>query len=266
MQLPQLEVFGIYNSRKVGPDGKVSKKRKTSMFEIELPVESGGISYINGESRPITPDMLVCAKPGQIRCTKFPYQCYYIHMLIPDPALSALVSDLPDYLMVEDRKRYEDLFVRLCKFENTHSQDDELLLQSIILELIYAIRREAETQTRSKSKKCGHYFEINAVFDYVKHNLCEDLCLENVATHFSLSPIYFHNLFKKAVGVTLHEYVEEQRLKKAIDLLLTTDMTLTQIAYASGFSSQSYFSFVFKQRTEKTPREYARSVYRKYEE
>ena len=76
MQLPQLEVFGIYNSRKVGPDTKVSKKRKTSMFEIELPVESGGISHINGESRHITTDLLVCAKPGQIRYTKFPYQCY----------------------------------------------------------------------------------------------------------------------------------------------------------------------------------------------
>ena len=266
MQFPQLEVFGIYNSRKIGPDGKVSRKRTTSMFEIELPLEAGGISYIGGESQPITPNMIVCAKPGQIRCTKFPFQCYYIHMLIPDPTLAQMIWDLPDFLPIEDRSQYEALFTRLCTFENTHSQEDELLLQSIVLELLHGIIREARQQAARAGKKYGYYFEINDVFDYVKQNLCEDLHLETVAAHFSRSPIHFHNLFKKAVGVTLHEYVQEQRLKKAVDLLLTTSMTLTQIAYACGFSSQSYFSFVFKQKTGKTPREYARSVCGRYEE
>lgn len=236
------------------------------MFEIELPLEPGGISYINGESHSITTDLIICGKPGQLRCTKFPFQCYYIHMLIPDPTLAQLISDLPDFLPIEDRSRYEALFARLCAFENTHSQEDALLLQSIVLELIHELIQEARLQAAKINKKYGYYFEINDVFEYVKQNLCEDLSLENVAAHFSRSPIHFHNLFKKAVGVTLHEYVQAQRLKKAVDLLLTTNMTLTQIAFASGFSSQSYFSFVFKQKMNKTPREYARSVCRKYEE
>ncbi|MBR3979223.1 MAG: helix-turn-helix transcriptional regulator [Oscillospiraceae bacterium] len=265
MQLPQIEVFGIYNSRIIGPDGKVSKRRKTSMFEIELPIEPGGISYIDGDSYPITPDTIVCAKPGQSRCTKFPYQCYYIHMLIPDPALAKLVSKFPDFFRVADRSQYEALFARLCSFENTHSQEDELILQSIVLALIHTINNETNQNAQTRKRKYGHYFEINAVFEYIKQNLCEDLCLDNVAKKFSLSPIHFHSLFKTAVGVTLHEYVLEQRLKNAMNLLLVTNMTLTQIAYASGFSSQSYFSFVFKKKTGKTPRQYARSVYKKYE-
>ena len=265
MQLPQLEVFGIYHSRKIGPDGKVSKKRKTSMFEIELPLEAGGVSYIDGERHPIIPGMIVCAKPGQLRYTKFPFHCYYIHMTVPDPTLAQMIAALPDFLPIEDRSQYEALFSRLCAFENTHSQEDELLLQSIVLELIHKIIQEARQQAWRIRKKYGYCFEINEVFEYIKQNLCEDLCLENVASHFSLSPIHFHNLFKKAVGVTLREYVQEQRLKKAIDLLLTTSMTLTQIAYASGFSSQSYFSFVFKQKMKKTPREYTLGVYKNYE-
>jgi AraC-like DNA-binding protein len=266
MQLPQLEVFGIYNSQKIGPDGKVSKKRKTSMFEIELPLEAGGVSYIDGESHPIITNMIICAKPGQVRYTRFPFQCYYIHMLIPDPSLAQMISEVPDFLPINDRSRYEALFSRLCAFENTHSQEDALLLHSIVLELLHEILQEARQQAKGAGKQYGYCFEIHEVFEYVKQNLCEDLCLAHVAAHFSLSPIHFHNLFKKAVGVTLHEYVQEQRLKKAIDLLLATDLTLTQIAYASGFSSQSYFSFVFKQKTKKTPREYARSVCKKYEE
>ena len=265
MQLPQLEAFGIYNSRKIGPDGKVSKKRTTSMFEIELPLEPGGISYINGESHPITTNLIICAKPGQLRYTKFPYQCYYIHMLIPDPKLADMVSQLPDFLPLQDRSQYETLFAQLCTFDNTHSQEDELLLQSIVLALIHKTLIESRQQRHEKNKKYGHYFEINHVLGYIKHNLCDDLSLENVASYFSLSAIHFHNLFKKAVGVTLREYVEEQRLKKAIDLLLTTKLTLTEIAFDCGFSSQSYFSFVFKRKFGITPRSYAQSIFCKYE-
>ena len=75
----------------------------------------------------------------------------------------------------------------------------------------------------------------------------------------------FHNSFKKAVGPTLREYVEEQRIKKAITLLTATHLTLTQIAFECGFSSQSYFSFVFKRRTGKTPRQYANEINKLYE-
>lgn len=265
MFLPELEVFGIYNSRKIGPDGKVSQMRKTAMFEIELPIESGGISYIDGTSSPISPNVIVCAKPGQSRYTKYPYQCYYIHMLINDPELAGLVQKLPDFLPIEDRKQYETMFTRLCTFDNTHSHEDELLLQSIVLELLHSLIKEASQKALIKKQKFGHYFEIDTVLEYIKENLSEDLCLQNMSKRFSLSPIHFHSVFRKAVGVTLHEYVLEQRLKNAINLLLVTNMTLTQIAYASGFSSQSYFSFVFKKKTGKTPRQYARSVYKKYE-
>ena len=75
----------------------------------------------------------------------------------------------------------------------------------------------------------------------------------------------FHNTFKTAVGKTLRDYIEEQRIKKATNLLLTTNYSLTQIAYECGFSSQSYFSYVFKRRMKKTPREYAKEIYMSYE-
>lgn len=66
--------------------------------------------------------------------------------------------------------------------------------------------------------------------------------------------------------MTLREYVEEQRIKKAIHLLLTTDRSLTAVAYECGFSSQSYFSYVFKRKMKTTPRQYIDSLYQKYEQ
>ena len=77
-----------------------------------------------------------------------------------------------------------------------------------------------------------------------------------ISARFNLSPIHFHNIFKVAVGSTLRDYIEEQRIKRATNLLLTTNFSLTQIAYECGFSSQSYFSYVFKRKMKVTPREY----------
>ncbi len=89
---------------------------------------------------------------------------------------------------------------------------------------------------------------VEAAIRFIKAHLTEELSLQIVAQGVSLSPIYFHNLFKKTVGMTLHSYIEQQRIKKAIDLLLTTDHSLTRIAYECGFSSQSYFSYAFKRK------------------
>lgn len=100
---------------------------------------------------------------------------------------------------------------------------------------------------------------------YVKEHLTEPLTLERVAGAMSLSPTYFHNTFKFAVGMTLRNYIEEQRIRKAIALLQTTDFSLAKIAYECGFSSQSYFSAVFKRRMKITPRKYVQELYNKYE-
>ena len=87
---------------------------------------------------------------------------------------------------------------------------------------------------------------IEKAMEYIRENLTSELSLEVVSEKMSFSPIHFHNMFKSATGMTLRKYVEEQRISKAANLLVTTDFTLTEIAYECGFSSQSYFSYAFK--------------------
>ena len=106
---------------------------------------------------------------------------------------------------------------------------------------------------------------IEEALKYINEHLEGELSLEKVSKCESLSPIHFHNVFKASVGRTLREYVEDQRIKKAIDLMLTTNDSLTEIAYKCGFSSQSYFSYAFKRKMKITPREYVREIYSKYE-
>ena len=80
--LPEIVATGIYNLKIPSKNKMITNNRKTTMFEIEIPIESGGFSYINSNEMPIEPNMIICAKPGQVRNTRFPFKCYYIHMIL----------------------------------------------------------------------------------------------------------------------------------------------------------------------------------------
>ena len=264
MVLPEIVAAGIYNSQFVVKNMAVSKNRKTSMFEIELPMENGGISYIGDTAMPITPNIVICAKPGQTRHTKFPYKCYFVHMILHSDILYDTLMQTPDIFETDNAEGYQRIFTRMVKCYNSPG-DNEIILQSLVLELVDTIRRDTASFAGRHTHSNVHALRIEAAVKYIKENLTEDLTLEKVARQAALSPIHFHNSFKAAVGKTLREYVEEQRIKKAIHLLMSTECSLTEIAFACGFSSQSYFSYVFKRRMNKTPRDYIRELYNKYE-
>lgn len=264
MLLPEIIAVGIYNSQIAAKNTVISKKRKTSMFEIELPIEDGGVSYIDSNSKQINPNMIICVKPGQVRHTKFPFKCYYVHMIIHSGVLYDRLMNTADFLETDKVNIYKEIFTKLIKHYNTLADSEEIILQSLILELIYTISKDAVSK-KQKGNSTYSFSIIEKSLNYIKEHLTENLSLENVAESMSLSPTYFHNTFKTAVGKTLREYIEEQRIKKATNLLLTTNYSLTQIAFECGFSSQSYFSYVFKRRMEVTPREYVQKIYNKYE-
>lgn len=264
MDLPQIAAAGIYNSDIAAKNKIISKNRKTSMFEIELPMEDGGISYIDLSSKPIHPNMIICAKPGQTRHTKFPFRCYYVHMIVHGGILYDTLMDAPNFLEIANTDAYKRIFEKLIRHYETLAEREEIILQSLILELVYTIHKDAG-KTAGNSKTNRSSFAIENSLDYIKEHLTEELSLEKVAEAMSLSPIHFHNTFKAAVGMTLRDYIEQQRIRKAIHLLLSTNDSLTKIAYECGFSSQSYFSYVFKRKMKRTPREYVQEIYNRYE-
>lgn len=264
MQLPEIVAAGIYDSKVVAKNIVISQKRTTSVFEIELPLCDGGISYIDSGAKPITPNMIICAKPGQQRHTKFPYKCYFVHMNIHDGELYDLLMSTPDVFETGKSHVYKSIFKRINKYYHTPAGSEYLLLQSLLLELVYTISKDSGKTVKSGSASNRSQI-IEQSLSYIKEHLTEDLSLAAVSESVSLSPIYFHNIFKASVGKTLRDYIEEKRIEKAIHLLMTTDCTLTQIAFDCGFSSQSYFSYVFKRRMEKTPREYVQEIAKKYE-
>jgi transcriptional regulator GlxA family with amidase domain len=84
--------------------------------------------------------------------------------------------------------------------------------------------------------------------------------LENIAQQFDMSPRNFSRRFKLAIGKTPVKYLHEMRLNNAKELLQSSNLSVTEIAYKVGYNDMSYFAKLFKEELYVSPREYRKTV------
>ena len=77
-----------------------------------------------------------------------------------------------------------------------------------------------------------------------------------MAQLLDMSPFHFSRLFKQSIGMTPHQYLSQQRVERAKQLLKKTDRLIIDIALECGFSSHSHLSKQFRQITGITPKAY----------
>ena len=92
-----------------------------------------------------------------------------------------------------------------------------------------------ETVGLSKSR-------LAAVADYVGDNLARDLTLSELAGVACMSPYHFSRLFKRSTGLSPHQYVIHQRVRRARELLSRTELSVTEVSMAVGFAHQSHLA------------------------
>lgn len=98
---------------------------------------------------------------------------------------------------------------------------------------------------------------IRKACSFIEDNFMRpDLSLNQVAAHVSLSNNHFCTVFAQETGKTFIEYLTAIRIDKAAELLRSTQMLASEIAYASGYNDPHYFSYIFKKHKGIPPREY----------
>ncbi len=101
---------------------------------------------------------------------------------------------------------------------------------------------------------------INRAIRFIKDNISDcDLTTGQVAEHIKLSQYLLNKKLKALVGVSGNTLIRNIRLKYAADLLLKSDMNISEIIYASGFNSLKYFRSCFAEMYNMTPSDYRRS-------
>lgn len=99
---------------------------------------------------------------------------------------------------------------------------------------------------------------ISSITRYMQENLSEEISLSVLAEVFHLNPQYISQLFKNEIGVGFLVYLTNIRIEKAKKLLLSTDLSVTEIASRSGYSDYRVFTKVFKKTEGVTPSQFRR--------
>ena len=92
--------------------------------------------------------------------------------------------------------------------------------------------------------------------DYIQAHYSEDLSLDLIAAQIKVSSTYLSHIFSQEQGIGVQEYLTNQRIQHAKQLLTETDYKVYEIANMVGYSNAVYFNKVFKKQTGKTPKEY----------
>lgn len=107
----------------------------------------------------------------------------------------------------------------------------------------------------------SHTEKFNIVFSYLDEHFAEDLTLEHMAAIAGFSKFHFSRTFKQLSGYNFYDYLCQRRVKSAEILLMNQEMSISQIALQSGFSSVSTFNRIFKNQKGCTPTQY-RNMFR----
>ena len=145
----------------------------------------------------------------------------------------------------EEGYRLSGYYIQKCD----SSQDPAHLLHyrnRAIEELTVRVKQKLE-----KPRTSSH---VERAKDYVRKHYREKIYLDDIAEKIGISPTHLSKLFKKETGQCLQDYINEERVYRAANLLMYSDRSLIEIAEYVHFPSQSYFGKIFKQFKGVSPR------------
>lgn len=126
----------------------------------------------------------------------------------------------------------------------------------LILQLLSRFLKNPDLKIRDTPKIPSKILDS---IQFIQTHLQSNITVESLAERASQNAEYFSRVFRQYTGEKPLNYVQRKRVERAQYLMITTKLSLAEIATETGFESLSYFSRIFKKTTEQTPSQYKRN-------
>lgn len=174
-----------------------------------------------------------------------------------DTELYRFVRERMDRIVLEydDRKTFREAYIYAMMIEIYVKLGRNATSQEI---------KNSEGGSKGQILKQKEYLEvIMSACNYINKHYQENLTLEETANISGFSKFHFTRIFKQFMNMTFYEYLNSKRMKRAEELLYSTELSITDVAMNSGFSSLSAFNRTFKSINGCSPSEFRNKLLQK---
>lgn len=185
-----------------------------------------------------------------------------IHYSIMDTINPLQLLEIP--LLVGDKQskivaRINKQLFQIEKLKNTN------FLEFIVKQHALAIQLFEVILSVSKLKPDAHIFfsktkRIQPALQYIKGNLLQNITIKKLASLITVSEPRLYELFRDSIGTSPNKYIQQQRMRKAQELLMNSDIRIHEVAEQSGYNDQFHFSRLFKKNFNICPEAFRKQI------
>jgi AraC-like DNA-binding protein len=244
-------------------------------YEISLVIEGYGRETINGREHILKPGTFSFLLPHQLHNFHNDgntpiklYSCMFdldvIFSSKTDASLRAVLFDssqpLPFiYLNDQEIIFFNTIFSQMQQEYISNGKHRQSFIRAKLTECLISYDRIRSDECNSTPNPEQHKTNKNIwdIVHFTHTHYWDEITLQKICDHFQVSSIsYLSHAFKEVVGQSFVQYLHEVRMNHACSLLLSTDMSITEISAEVGYNSFKTFSRVFKYLKGTTPTKY----------
>lgn len=248
-------------------------------IEIIMPIENSYEVETNERKYHLDEQDVIILPPGELHELHAPKTGSRLimlieHSLITDlKGMSSILPVLREPRMIS-KSNPGDIKIHKKAIELLYSIKDEytstaplweVAIYANLIQLFLLIGRKYFNNnmifTDSKQSKQKEYIEkFDLIFEYIHTHYTKNISLDTIAGIAGFSKFHFSRLFKQFTNMSFYDYLNKERIQVAETLLLNHKLSITEVAFQSGFSSIATFNRVFKKFKNCTPTEF-RTLY-----
>lgn len=225
-------------------------------YEMEIITGGSGSYYINGVKFPLNRGCAYLVTPVDFHLIEGNFEIYNIafnESLVSEAVMNLIISLNPATVVSFDEEEFRMIEHALEALYGEYQKDNlmrEISLKSLLDYILVCYLRKIGSAEKDQYRSD---IAVMRVVSYIKFNFKNKLTLSQAAEAVHLTANYVGEIFAKKMGVSFNTYLMQTRLNYAKNLLLRGNFTIEEVAFNSGFGSQTYFSDCFKKEFGYTP-------------
>ena len=229
-------------------------------LEIELVVGGSGTQTLNGQDYPLCAGCVYLLSPLDFHSVTGSedlelYNLMFEESLLPSALVSAVYAGGGSVLYLSEQEFTE--LVDLCRLMDAEYARRETYREEILAHLLAVFVSRILRRLPQTGKPEAATGDIQNAVAYIQRHFKDTPTLADTAATVDLHPGYFSRKFRTETGRTYTAYLTDLKVSYAKRLLRAGVFSVTEVCFASGFSSLSNFMKVFKSQTGMSPLQYA---------